>query len=240
MRDTKALHPRLQLKMAGLKILCDKAGLKIGISECLRTVAEQDALYAQGRTKPGLKVTNARGSTYSSQHQWGIAFDFYRNDGKGAYDDSGNFFGRVGTLAKQIGLGWGGDWKSPVDKPHIYLKEWGSTTSALRSAYGTPDKFMRTWDKMILHYQIGNRYKTTKPCYLRLSPAGKKLDYKDAPEHIKAKSTKKSGKVSFKKGASFTLMEVAKKNDNYWGRMKTGYWVPLRYNGAKRAMLKKK
>ena len=237
MRDIRQLHPQLQLKIAELKALCDKVGLKMVIGECLRTVAEQDALYAQGRTRPGIRVTNAPGRTYSSQHQWGIAFDFYRGDGKGAYDDSDNFFGRVGALAKQIGLGWGGDWKSPVDKPHIYLKEWGSTTSVLRSAYGTPDKFMRTWDWTILNYKIGGTYRTTKPCYLRLSPAGKKLDYKDAPDYIKAKSTKQSGKVSFKKGATFVLMEVAEKNGNYWGRMKTGYWVPLRYKSALRAII---
>lgn len=237
MRDIKQLHPQLQLKIAELQLLCKKKGLNIGIGECLRTVAEQDALYAQGRTKPGLKVTNAKGSTYSSQHQWGIAFDFYRNDGKGAYNEAGDFFGRVGALAKQIGLGWGGDWKSPVDKPHIYLKEWGGTTSVLRSAYGTPDKFMRTWDKTILNYKIGGTYRTTKPCYLRLSPAGKKLDYKNAPDHIKEKSTKKGGKVSFKKGAAFTLMEIANKSGNIWGRMKTGYWVPLHYNSALRAII---
>ena len=136
MRDITALHPLLQVKIAELKLKCEKAGLKIGIGECLRTVAEQDALYAQGRTKPGSIVTNARGSTYSSQHQWGIAFDFYRNDGKGAFYDLDGFFTKVGALAKQVGLGWGGDWKSPVDKPHVYLPQWGSTTSALRSAYG--------------------------------------------------------------------------------------------------------
>lgn len=239
MRDIRQLHPQLQLKIAELKALCDKVGLKMVIGECLRTVAEQDALYAQGRTRPGIRVTNAPGRTYSSQHQWGIAFDFYRGDGKGAYDDSDNFFGRVGALAKQIGLGWGGDWKSPVDKPHVYLPQWGSTTSVLRSTYGTPDKFIRTWDRAVLNFRIGGRYQTTKPCYLRLSPAGKKLAYKDAPAHIKAKSTKKGGKVSLKKGAGFVLTEVVGRKGDIWGRMKTGYWVPLRYRGIPRAKLKR-
>lgn len=91
----------------------------------------------------------------------------------------------------------------------------------------------------ILGYEIGGSYRTTKPCYLRLSPAGKKLSYKDAPEHIRAKSTKESGKVSFRKGATFTLTEIAQKNGDIWGRMKTGYWVPLRYKSAVRALLTK-
>ena len=89
----------------------------------------------------------------------------------------------------------------------------------------------------ILGYKIGGKYRTTKPCYLRLSPAGKKLAYKDAPDHIKAKSTKKGGKVSFKKGATFTLAEIAQKNGDTWGRMKSGYWVPLHHKFLVRALL---
>ena len=115
MRDVTALHPVLQEKISELLDACKKAGLKIGISECLRTKEEQDALYAQGRTKPGRIVTNAKGSTFSSMHQWGVAFDFYRADGKGAYNEADNFFGKVGAIGKSIGLEWGGDWKKPED-----------------------------------------------------------------------------------------------------------------------------
>ena len=100
MRDISQLHPDLQVKVAQLQRLCEAKGLKIGIGECVRTVAEQDALYAQGRTKPGKVVTNAKGSTYSSMHQWGVAFDFYRNDGKGAYEDSDGFFSKVGQIGQ--------------------------------------------------------------------------------------------------------------------------------------------
>ena len=145
-RDITMCHPRLQKLAAQLAEECEKQGLIIKIGECFRTVAEQDALYAQGRTKPGSIVTNAKGSSYSSQHQWGIAFDFFRNDGNGAYNESGDFFGKVGAVGKQLGLGWGGDWKSIVDKPHLYLPDWGSTTSQLRQLYGTPDKFRATWE----------------------------------------------------------------------------------------------
>ena len=72
-RDISRLHPRLQGKVAQLQKACEKAGLALGIGECFRSAAEQDALYAQGRTSPGAIVTNAPGSSYSSQHQWGIA-----------------------------------------------------------------------------------------------------------------------------------------------------------------------
>ena len=153
MRDITALHPRLQVKIEELQEKCSAHGITIGISECLRTIAEQDALYAQGRTKAGNIVTNAKGSTYSSQHQWGIAADFYLDmdvDGDGqkaddAFNNNTGLFERVGAIAVSIGLGWGGTWKSIKDRPHIYLPDWGSTTYELKNQYGTPEKFMATW-----------------------------------------------------------------------------------------------
>lgn len=144
MRDVSQLHPELQEKVHKLRVLCEKEGLELGIGECLRTVAEQNELYAQGRTKPGPIVTYAPGTSYSSQHQWGIAFDFFRNVPGHAYD-SVRFFRRVAALAKSLGLAWGGDWDSPVDMPHLYLPNWGDTPSPLKRQYGTPDNFMRTW-----------------------------------------------------------------------------------------------
>ncbi|MCI8514105.1 MAG: M15 family metallopeptidase [Lachnospiraceae bacterium] len=143
-RDIRKLHPELQEKIARLKALCAAEGLPLGIGECVRTAAEQDALYAQGRTKPGSIVTNARGSSYASQHQWGIAFDFYKNVSGHAYDDI-PFFNRVGALAKSIGLAWGGDWTSPVDRPHLYLPYWGDTPAPLKKQYGNPAAFFASW-----------------------------------------------------------------------------------------------
>lgn len=145
MRDITLCHPRLQTLIAQLIDKCAGAGLPIKIGESFRSVAEQDALYAQGRTQPGSIVTNAKGSSYSSQHQWGIAADFYRADGKGAYNEAGDYFKRVGEIAKQLGLAWGGDWKSIIDKPHVYLPDWGSGTGILKQKYGTFENFKKTW-----------------------------------------------------------------------------------------------
>lgn len=158
MRDVKQLHPDLQDKIVQLQGLCKEKGITIGISECLRTVAEQDAFYAQGRTKPGIKVTNCKGSTYSSMHQWGVAFDFYLKmdiDGDGktsddSYNNATRLFNKVGALGQSIGLEWGGSWKSPVDNPHFQLPNWGSTAKKLKEQYETPDKFMATWDSKTL------------------------------------------------------------------------------------------
>lgn len=154
MRDVTQLHPELQKKIAQLQEKCSAYGIKIGISECLRTVAEQDALYAKGRTASGSIVTNCKGSTYSSMHQWGVAFDFYLKvdvDGDGkvsddAFNDATGLFETVGKIGQSIGLEWGGDWKSIKDKPHFQLPDWGSTTAQLKKQYGTPEKFMLTWN----------------------------------------------------------------------------------------------
>lgn len=155
MRDINALYPPLQEKVHKLVDLCKENGIIIAIGECLRTKAEQDALYAQGRTKPGSIVTNCKGSTYSSMHQWGVAFDFYLKmdvDGDGqvsddAFNNATRLFNKVGELGKSIGLEWGGNWKSPVDMPHFQLPDWGSTAAKLKSLYGKPENFMNHWCK---------------------------------------------------------------------------------------------
>lgn len=145
MRDITLCHPRLQMLAAEMQEECKKQNLQIRIGETLRTVAEQDALYAQGRTRPGNIVTNAPGRSYSSYHQWGTAFDIYRNDGTGAYNEANRFFERVGAVGVAVGLEWGGNWKSIVDKPHFQLPDWGSGTSGIKKQYATPEAFMRTW-----------------------------------------------------------------------------------------------
>ena len=48
MRDITLCHPRLQKLAAALVQKCAEQGLKIKIGETFRTVAEQDAFYAQG------------------------------------------------------------------------------------------------------------------------------------------------------------------------------------------------
>lgn len=157
MRDITLCHPQLQELAAKWIKKCSDNGIQVKIGETFRTVAEQDALYAQGRTTPGPVVTNAPGKSYSSQHQWGIAFDFYLSmdvDGDGkisddSFNDSTGLFEKAAGFAKELGLSWGGDWKSIVDKPHLYLPDWGSTTTKLKQLFGTPDKFEKTWKQPV-------------------------------------------------------------------------------------------
>lgn len=195
-RNVKDLHPWLQYKIGLLKKDCEKAGLKLGIGECYRTVKEQDALYAKGRTAPGKIVTNAKGSSFSSQHQWGVAFDIFQNVKGKEYEAS--FFTKVAKLAKKRGLGWGGDWKTICDTPHFYLTKWGSTPSKLKAKYGNVTNFKKNWTS-----------KTKKDCNLykaktlRASkkiasiPSGSKVDvlYKSKLGYAKVKYDGKYGYV---------------------------------------------
>ena len=155
MRDITLCHPRLQKIAAAWIKACAVEGITVAISETLRTAAEQDALYAQGRTKPGNIVTNAKGSSYKSQHQWGIAFDIAINDSKLLYNEA--TIRKVAKIAKsnKVGLAWGGDWVSPVDTPHFYLGKWGDTPAKLKRTYGTFEKFKKTWTKEIFGTKKG-------------------------------------------------------------------------------------
>ncbi|RDU22751.1 M15 family metallopeptidase [Anaerosacchariphilus polymeriproducens] len=142
MRDITALHPEVQVIANKLVEKCREQGLIIKITDCVRTKEEQDALYAQGRTRAGSIITNV---TYPrSNHCWGIAFDFCRNDGTGAYNDTDGFFTKVGQIGKSLGLFWGGDWTSIKDKPHFQLETYG-TWSSLQAKYGTPSQYFASW-----------------------------------------------------------------------------------------------
>lgn len=68
------LHPKIRFEVVFLLKACYKANVRIRIVQGLRTFAEQDELYAQGRTKPGKIVSNARGGY--SNHNYGFAIDF--------------------------------------------------------------------------------------------------------------------------------------------------------------------
>ena len=94
-------------------------GIAINIISGTRTYAEQDALYAQGRTSAGDIVTNARGG--HSNHNFGIAFDIGVFSGN-RYLPESPLYKAVGALGMELGLEWGGNWKTIVDQPHFQLR----------------------------------------------------------------------------------------------------------------------
>src|SRR5690554_257814 len=98
-RDIKLLHPSLRPKAEQLIQLAAQNGYSIIITQTLRTKAEQDALYAQGRTKPGNIVTQARYP--QSLHCWGVAFDIAVLIGGKANWDT-RHYDKIGPLGESL------------------------------------------------------------------------------------------------------------------------------------------
>lgn len=91
-----------------------------------RSWAEQDELYAKGRTARGVRVTNARAG--SSWHNYGVAWDVGLFTVSGGYVTDGKVYERFGRLAGlPVGCEWGGSWKSFKDYPHFqWVQVYGS------------------------------------------------------------------------------------------------------------------
>lgn len=85
-------------------------GIDVIVTHTLRTCDEQNALYAQGRTAPGAKVTSAPGCR--SWHTHGRAIDLIVKDGgQLVHNGLDERYSRLGAYAKSIGMKWGGDFK---------------------------------------------------------------------------------------------------------------------------------
>lgn len=143
------LHPSIREEVHKIIEECDKAlsgKAKIRVTQALRTFKEQDDLYAIGRTKPGKKVTNARGG--QSIHNYGFAVDICLIiDGKTASwdtakdwdnDQVADWYECVKIFAK-YGWDWGGNWKKFKDLPHFDKKgynNWRKLTKLKKDKQG--------------------------------------------------------------------------------------------------------
>ena len=117
----------------------------------LRTFAEQNALYAQGRTKlydaNGKRlgvVTKAKGG--QSLHNYGLALDIVliKNNSTASWEDTVDFdkdgkadWMEVVNIFKSNGWEWGGNWKFK-DKPH-FQKVFGYTWQQLLAKHNARD-----------------------------------------------------------------------------------------------------
>lgn len=117
-RNPEDLIPAMQKLYAIFKDEMDEAGIDFILTCTYRSQKEQDELYAQGRTKPGKKVT----WTKNSQHNVRRAFDIavFKN-GKITWNT--NDYLKPGEIGRNVGLQWGGDWKKTKDYPHFEYKE---------------------------------------------------------------------------------------------------------------------
>lgn len=122
-KTLNTVHPDLQKVV---KLALELSEVDFGVTAGNRTQAEQDELYAQGRTKPGQKVTWTR----NSRHIDGYAVDLlpYLN-GKAEWDNSGKLglWSKINEAMQKaskelnIPIIWGGLWQTTPDRPHFEL-----------------------------------------------------------------------------------------------------------------------
>lgn len=106
------LHPYVKRLCEMFLDKCRSVGLHPTITSTLRTMKEQEEIYASGRTKPGKILSYTKPG--HSMHNYGLAFDcsFPAEEYK-----------KAAAIGKNLGLTWGGDFKvngKPfVDRPHF-------------------------------------------------------------------------------------------------------------------------
>lgn len=129
----RTVLPATQELLRMLLETAEAAEISVRVISGTRSYVEQDRLYAQGRTAPGPKVTNARGG--QSLHNFGLAGDVGVFEA-GAYLPESPLYGKLGLLFRErldpIGE-WGGDWRKP-DRPHYQVRT-GLLLSELRKRF---------------------------------------------------------------------------------------------------------
>ena len=100
---------------------CAREGIRLLVTSTYRDFESQAALYAQGRTAPGRRVTNAKPG--QSWHNWRVAFDVVPLvDGKPVWNTTGadgRLWARIGEIGESCGLEWAGRWKSFREFAHF-------------------------------------------------------------------------------------------------------------------------
>ena len=130
-RSLGDLKPQVKKMAEAFLAECEKEGLDILIYCTLRSMEEQNVLYAQGRTRPGKIVTNARGG--DSWHNWGCAFDFVPLvGGKPAWGDTALYL-KAGRIAESVGLEWAGRWTGKLRETAHCQFTGGMTLSQMKA-----------------------------------------------------------------------------------------------------------
>ena len=130
------LHPAMQAKARELINRLDiDYGIRARIRSAFRSYEAQQEIYNQGRTTPGDIVTNAEPG--ESWHNFGLAIDV-----RPETDDFGRsrfaMYDIAGRVGQSLGLEWGGNWRSFVDKPHFQLTN-GQDIADVRQRYENGD-----------------------------------------------------------------------------------------------------
>jgi peptidoglycan L-alanyl-D-glutamate endopeptidase CwlK len=119
------LHPAMQPLAAEFLNNCKAAGIDLLVTCTWRSGAEQDALYAQGRTTPGSIVTRAKAGQSKHNHTLAgrpasLALDVVPlRLGKPVWAASDAIWQDIGRIGKACGLEWAGEWTRMREFPHF-------------------------------------------------------------------------------------------------------------------------
>lgn len=101
-RKIEDLNPVVAAKCKAFISACKKEGIDVLITSTYRDNEAQNAIYAQGRSKAGRIVTNAKGG--QSFHNYRLAFDFVPIvNGKAQWNDA-RTFKRCREIGESLGL----------------------------------------------------------------------------------------------------------------------------------------
>ena len=123
-RSVNLLRPIFRPMAQGLLDDCKAANIDLLVTCTIRSLAEQDALYAQGRTMPGPIVTNAKAG--QSAHNWGLAIDVVPMvNGKPEWNGHDLVWQEIGRLGQKRGMVWYGAPESKFhEMPHFEMPNW--------------------------------------------------------------------------------------------------------------------
>lgn len=125
-RDVSELSSTAQIACELFMQKCKEKGLNVLITETYRSQERQNYLYEQGRTRSGKIVTWTHNSRHTSRRAWDIC-----NNVKGHEYDDPYFFKQCGSIAKTLGITWGGTWATP-DTPHFEIStDWKAPKEGL-------------------------------------------------------------------------------------------------------------
>lgn len=123
-RKISDLHPYVAGLCSRLIELCKNEGITIIVTSTLRDSEYQRYLYE--------KVPGSTNTPLIGAHAFGLAFDVAPVvNGKAVWNNHG-LWNKIGALGKSLGLEWGGDWRSIIDKPHFEYTQ-GLSSSELRA-----------------------------------------------------------------------------------------------------------
>lgn len=118
-RSLDDLRPELRERVERWLADMHASNLTELITCTLRSGAEQDALYAKGRTEPGKIVTKARAG--QSAHNYGLALDFVILDsGKADWSGDSLAWNDAIELAQNRGL----QSLRPMESAHLQMPDW--------------------------------------------------------------------------------------------------------------------